>query len=66
MAEVDLLIIVPIVIGIAGILTTIIIYIQKSNAEIRRAVDCQISDLQSRLAILEGRQLERDRGKGAV
>ena len=66
MAEIDLLIIAPIAIGIAAVLTTVIIYIQKSNAEIRREVDCRIADLQGRLAILEGRQLERDRGKGAV
>lgn len=66
MAEIDLLfIIVPILISVAGLITTILIYIKKADTEAVSSVATQFQDLQRRVAHLEGRQEERD-NKGAV
>ena len=56
MAEIDIVLVVPVVISI---ILPIALLIYKANQD-------AVHDLQKRVAFLEGRQAERDRGKGAV
>ena len=67
MTEIDILfVIIPIVISVAALLTTILIYIKKADSDQVNSVATQFQDLQKRVSYMEGRQAERDKGKSAV